>query len=166
MEKIEELDPYQSIVGKGFKIVHKIFYQGGVAVFHAIHLRTNMEVALKVEGPRCKHSMIKGESEVYTHLLKGLQGINAGIPNIYFPNLLSRKVMAMDLLGPSLESLFESSMKRFSLKTVLMLLDSMLRLAEFVHNRGYIHRYLKPDCFCIGRGKSAHKLFLIDFGTA
>ena len=73
----------------------------------------------------------------------------------------------MDLMGPSLEDLFEKTpSKQFSLKTVLMLVDQMIQRIEFVHNRAFLHRDIKPDNFCIGNNKTRKKLFLIDFGLA
>ena len=35
-------------------------------------------------------------------------------------------VLVMDLMGPSLESLFNQTLRKFSLKTVLMLIDQMI----------------------------------------
>ena len=72
----------------------------------------------------------------------------------------------MDLMGPSLESMFENTLRKFSLKTVLMLVDQMISRIEYVHNRRFIHRDIKPDNFCVGHNKTAHKIFLIDFGLA
>ena len=72
----------------------------------------------------------------------------------------------MDLLGPSLEDLFNFCSRRFTMKTVLMLADQMIGRIEFVHNKNFIHRDIKPDNFLMGIGRHCNKLFLIDYGLA
>lgn len=52
------------------------------------------------------------------------------------------------------------------MKTVLMLADQMIGRIEFVHNKNFIHRDIKPDNFLMGIGRHCNKLFLIDFGLA
>ena len=83
-----------------------------------------------------------------------------------FQNLGDYNVLVMDLMGPSLESLFNQTLRKFSLKTVLMLIDQMIQRIEYIHNRHFIHRDIKPDNFCIGLNKTAHKIFILDFGLA
>jgi len=52
------------------------------------------------------------------------------------------------------------------MKTVLMLADQIIGRIEFVHNKNFIHRDIKPDNFLMGLNKRGNQVFLIDFGLA
>ena len=72
----------------------------------------------------------------------------------------------MELLGQSLENLFQAQNKSFSIKTACMLGIQMVDRIEYVHSRKIIHRDIKPDNFVIGRGLKSHIVYVLDFGLS
>lgn len=149
-------------VGKKYRLGRKI----GSGSFGDIYLGTNMttgeEVAIKLESVKTKHPQLLRETKIYRTLI----GI-VGIPNVrWFGVEGDYNVMVIDLLGKSLEDLFNDCGRRFNLKTVLMLADQLLCRLEIVHTKCYIHRDIKPDNFLMGRGSRRHMAYVIDFGLA
>ncbi|RLN92165.1 hypothetical protein BBJ28_00016502 [Nothophytophthora sp. Chile5] len=149
-------------VGKNFRLGRKI----GSGSFGDIYLGTNVasgkEVAIKLEPVKCKHPQLLYESRIYMILNGGL-----GIPKLHwFGEEDEYNVMVIDLLGPSLEDLFDHCGRRFQLKTVLMIADQLLCRIEYFHSKNFIHRDVKPDNFLIGLGKRAQIVHMIDFGLA
>ena len=74
--------------------------------------------------------------------------------------------MVIEMLGPSLEDLFNYCGRKFSLKTVLLLADQLICRIQTLHNKGYLHRDLKPENILIGLEENASTLYLIDYGLA
>lgn len=72
--------------------------------------------------------------------------------------------IATDLLGPSLEDLFNLCGKGFSLKTSLMIFYQLIERIEYMHQRNLIHRDLKPENIMLGLGPNSNVVHLIDFG--
>lgn len=131
-------------------------------IFFGQNIVTNQLVAIKKEMANCKSPQLAYEAKVYKCLEGGM-----GIPKVYFQqDNRSMNIMVMDLLGPSLEDMFNYCYRKFSVKTVLMLGIELLTRLEFIHHRNYIHRDIKPDNFALGLNPRANVLYVLDFGLA
>ena len=101
-----------------------------------------------------------------TKLYKILAG-GTGVPQVHHFGVEGEfNAMVIDLLGPSLEDLFNYCKNKFSIKTVFMLAEQMIARVEFMHSRSFLHRDVKPDNFLIGVGKKSHVVHVIDFGLS
>lgn len=144
----------------------------GAGSFGDIYLGTNIhtmeEVAVKLEQIKTKHPQLLYEAKIYRYLNISSNGTEAvGIPKVrWYGHEGEYNAMAIDLLGPSLEDLFNFCHRKFELKTVLMLADQMIQRIEYVHSRSFLHRDIKPDNFLMGLGREANIVYIIDFGLA
>ncbi|KAM0932515.1 putative protein kinase CK1-CK1 family [Dioscorea sansibarensis] len=149
-------------VGNKFRLGRKIGSGSFGEIYLGTNIQTNEEVAIKLENVKTKHPQLLYESKLYRILQGG-----TGIPNIrWFGVEGDYNVLVMDLLGPSLEDLFNFCSRKLSLKTVLMLADQMINRVEFVHSKSFLHRDIKPDNFLMGLGRRANQVYIIDFGLA
>ena len=120
----------------------------------------NEYFALKFENRKNSQNLLESEAEIMSYL-KG--------PNIPYVKSYGYSgdynILVMQLLGQSLEDLFEER-KKFSIKTVCLLACQMLTVLEYVHNHHIIHRDIKPDNFVMGLDDLSSYLYLLDFGLA
>ncbi|XP_051682856.1 casein kinase I [Oryctolagus cuniculus] len=174
------------IVGGNYKLLRKIGCGAFGEIYLAVNLSNGKQLAVKLELQKAKHPMLLHESMLYTILRGGV-----GVPRIqWFGQENEYNVLVMDLLGPSLEELFNFCSRRFSMKTILMLADQMISRIEHVHMNDFVHRDIKPENFLMGTGcycrkclesppgkrkrnrlqgsaaSSREQLYLIDFGLA
>ncbi|KAG0669799.1 serine/threonine protein kinase [Maudiozyma exigua] len=149
-------------VGRKFRIGRKIGSGSFGEIYHGTNLISGEEVAIKLESIRSRHPQLEYESRVYRYLSGGV-----GLPFIrWFGREGEYNAMVIDLLGPSLEDLFNYCYRKFSFKTVIMLALQMICRIQYIHGRSFIHRDIKPDNFLMGTGRRGSTVHVIDFGLS
>lgn len=127
-----------------------------------IDTETREEVAIKLTRIRDGPEALQYEADTYAKLSGCV-----GIPRVFwFGPEGDFYVLVHELLGPSLEDLFNYCDRKFSLKTVLLIADQAIRRIKHIHNEGYLHCDIKPDNFLLGVGNNGNILYTIDFGLA
>ena len=163
MSRYGSSDPYINRLIFSRYLIQKRVGKGSFGtVYQGIIKDSNEKVAVKIEK-REKNDTGTLETEAYRLIY--LQG--EGIPKIFcYGNNQSHNLLVEELLGRSLEDLFNSCNKKFSLKTVCVLGIEMIKRIQFVHSKYHLHRDIKPDNFMTGRGANEDKIYIIDFGLA
>ncbi|KAJ3725817.1 CK1/CK1/CK1-G protein kinase [Lentinula raphanica] len=153
-----------NVVGVHYRVGKKIGEGSFGVIFEGTNLLNSQTVAIKFEPRKAEAPQLRDECRSY-RILAGC----TGIPQIYhFGQEGLHNILVIDLLGPSLEDLFDMCGRKFSIKTVCMAARQMVSRVQTIHEKNLIYRDIKPDNFLIGRPgtKGANVIHVVDFGMA
>jgi len=161
------------IIANKYRVQHKLNNGEFGTIFKAVHIRTEEEVAIKIEPKDAPCKLLKNEAVLYQFM----GGRVDGVPHFkWFGVWENFTYLVLPLLGPSLTTLLRMQ-KCFSPRLTLHFGREMLQVLRNIHEKGLIHRDVKPDNFLLGSGdrpagavmdqegsEETRKIFLIDFG--
>ena len=137
-------------------------------IYQCLNKKTNEIVACKIESINELKPQLYHESKIMI-LMKNC----TGFPTCYdFIITDQDKILIMDYLGPNLDVIMnklpsdENNMKKFTIKTSLMIMIQGIERLKSLHEKGIIHRDIKPENFVIGPKKKERLIYLIDFGLS
>ncbi|MCL7037546.1 hypothetical protein MKW94_000203 [Papaver nudicaule] len=128
-----------------FKLGPKITSGRFFHLYSGTDIQTGQDVTIMLESVNTKIPWLLRESKLYTRLRGGW-----GIPNSQWFGVQGEyNALVTDPLGTSLEDLFNRCNRKFTLKTVLMLVYFLISRVEAMHLKGYVHRDIGPANFFI-----------------
>ena len=155
------------LINNRYKLLKRIGSGAFGLIFSAKNVNTNEVVAIKLE-PTTQMDTLTHEAAV----LMKLSGIQ-GIPSLRFYGVPDHnRYMVIDLLGKSLQTVSNEHKKSVPIEIVQMYAKQMVQIIQAVHQRGFVHRDIKPPNFMTdsvsneNENKTSDKIFLIDFGMS
>ncbi|KAG2183216.1 hypothetical protein INT43_006220 [Umbelopsis isabellina] len=153
-----------NIVGVHYRVGKRIGEGSFGIIYEGTNLLNGQQVAVKFEPRKSDAPQLRDEYRTYK-ILHGQDGIPTAY---YFGQEGLHNILVIDLLGPSLEDVFDLCERTFSVKTVALLAIEMVTRVQTIHDKNLIYRDIKPDNFLLGipGTENANKVYMVDFGMA
>ena len=146
------------LINNKYLILNKIGKGSFGSIYKGQNVRTNELVAIKVEKITDELKLLKNESRVYQYLNRC-----DCVPQVkWYGKDEKNYYMVINLLGESLQLIKNDS--TFSLSSVLQIGIQIIHLLKTIHDKGLVHRDIKPDNFLLGLNNQRNQIYIIDFG--
>ena len=147
-----------ALINNKYKIINEIGKGSFGTIYRGENTRTREKVAIKVEIIEHGTYLLKNESIIYRYLNN-----MSGIPSVkWFGKDDDNYYMVINLLGKSLQNI-KDDIGCFTLNDALKIGIYLINLIQNIHEKGLVHRDIKPDNFLFGLDDTS-KIYIIDFG--
>ena len=132
-------------------------------IYSCINNKTKEVFACKIEKPDIECPQLNNEYKIL-NLLKNYPFF----PKCYkFCSSQYGNILILDHLGANLGVIMSKlPNQRFSMKSTLMIITQCLERLKEIHEKGIIHRDMKPENLVIGYKGKEKNIYLIDFGLS
>lgn len=154
----------QVIVAKTYRLSNKIGEGSFGKLFIAKNKDNTSEEMVAIKLISTAHQEVWQNEVMIYEKLKGVKHV----PKMYASGTEGKfHYIVMDLLEQNLEQLQNNFGASLNMKVILHLGIQMLDIMEEIHNRGIIHRDVKPANFLIKTNEhNISELYLIDYGLS
>ena len=153
-----------TIIIDKYKLLKKLGKGSYGNIYLCKDIITNKFFAAKLENKNIPINALETEYQI----MKNIKCNQIPLIKEYSQNN-SYNILIMQLLGKSLEQIFEQILhkEKMSIKCLYNLSLQMIEILEQIHNKNIIHRDIKPSNFLMGNNPNIlNNLYLIDFGLA
>lgn len=165
------IEPDLNFLHPEYRVLSRLGKGGFGAVFEVID-RDHKRFALKVEARRAdRGSQLKKEYNICKRLFNsaGSEAIPEGFPLVYEHKEHNKlEYLIMTRLGESLDKIMDRSPgKQLCKSDILMVGIQVVRRLRYLHEKGILHRDMKPNNLVMGWGPNSEKtVHVIDFGLS
>lgn len=144
------------LIERKYKLIKKIGEGNFGKIFEGININTKQKIAVKLDISN--NILLCNEAKIYKLLEKEL-----GIPRMRaFGKAGIFNYLVIDLFDISVEKYFEKYNYTLNKKTILFIINQMVKRVETIHSNNLIHRDIKPENFLIDL--KSNTIYLIDYG--